>query len=54
MSTTRFPLTKGTLDHNIICKSLSQSLGGKGVEEVINEDEEEDRGEGGALRYTHG
>ena len=54
MSTTTFPLAEGPPDHNIICKGLSRSLGGKGGEEVINEDEEKDWEERGALRHTHG
>ena len=54
ISTARFFLAEGLPNHNIISKGLSRSLGGKGAEEVINEDQKEDRGEGGALGYVHG
>ena len=54
MSIARFPLAEGLADHNIICEGLNQRLGGKGVEKVINKDEKEDWGEGGALSHTHG
>ena len=54
MSTARFPLAEGPPNHNIISKGLSRSLGSKGAEKVINEDEEEDQGEGGALGHAHG
>ena len=39
MGSARFPLAEGPPDHNIICEGLNRSLGGKGVEKVINEDE---------------
>ena len=53
MSIARFPLAEGPPNHNIVYKGLSKSLSSKGLEEVTNEDEEEDRGERRPLGHAH-
>ena len=53
MSTAKFPFVESPTNHNIVGKGLNRSLGSKGGEEVINEDQEEDRRERGALGHAH-